>query len=206
MARSILDLDNVDPADYDYPYGKVRDVSALGASDGTPVNEAAIGDVLQFFQKLMDEASVVPNGLPDNNYSGFQLFQALEDLLPAIKYRGNTVYTDGNNLPVTNISSTYWVANWPTVSTEIEILSNIFSDDIVSFGDEMPIGTTISISQTGQFNPINFVLNSTNAGGLPLLRLKGVTANDAQFGLDENETVIFTRKSHGWMGMQDTDT
>lgn len=74
MARSILQLTNVDPADSDYPRGRVR--NNPGDNSGTPVNEALLGDMAQFFQQIMDEAGITPNQLPDNEYSGWQLFEA----------------------------------------------------------------------------------------------------------------------------------
>lgn len=81
MARDIQDLTNTDAPSLDYPYGRVRDISSPGASDGTPVNEEMVGDVLQFFNKLMAEGGVTANGLPDNDYSGFQFFEALETFI-----------------------------------------------------------------------------------------------------------------------------
>lgn len=203
MAIPITDLSNILAPDYDYPYGKFKDISAPGASDGTPVNTDMTNDWSQFFAKLMDEGGVTFNGLPDNDYSGFQLFEALEGLIPEIKYRGNTEYTDGNNLPVTVISSTYNVANFPTASVEIGIGSNPFSDTIDSLGDEMPIGTTLSITATNGVNPVNFVANSTNAGSFPVIRIGGNTTNNQSFSIDQNGTVIFTRKNHGWCAIGD---
>lgn len=70
----LLDKDFVDPADSDYPFGKVRDRTP--SLRGTPVNTKTHGDQHQFFEKLMDDSGVVSNGLPDNDYSGFQLFEA----------------------------------------------------------------------------------------------------------------------------------
>ena len=74
MARNILQLTNVDPADSAYPSGRVR--NNPGDNSGTPVNEALLGDMVQFFQKIMVEAGITPNQLPDNEYSGWQLFEA----------------------------------------------------------------------------------------------------------------------------------
>lgn len=80
MARKLEDLTNVNAPDSDYPYGRVKD--RVGSSNnGTPVNEALLGDMTQFFAKMMDEADVTPNGLPDNEYSGFQLYEALQTLI-----------------------------------------------------------------------------------------------------------------------------
>jgi hypothetical protein len=73
--RSLLSKPNVNAADSDYPYGSIRDRD--GATQGTPVTEEVYGDIHQFFEKLMAEAGVTANDLPDNDYNGFQLFEAL---------------------------------------------------------------------------------------------------------------------------------
>lgn len=82
MARNILQLTNVDPADSDYPSGRVR--NNPGDNSGTPVNEALLGDMVQFFQKIMVEAGITPNQLPDNEYSGWQLYEAFLALMPTV--------------------------------------------------------------------------------------------------------------------------
>jgi hypothetical protein len=76
MARSLASKPNVDAPDYDYPFGRIRD--RAGSTPGTPVNEVVYGDFHQFFAKLMDEAGVTANGLPDNDDDGFQLYEALK--------------------------------------------------------------------------------------------------------------------------------
>lgn len=78
MARKLENLVNVDTPSVDYPRGRVRDESAPAANDGTPVNEALMGDIHQFFAGLLDSAQVTPNGLPDNTTNGFQLLKAFQ--------------------------------------------------------------------------------------------------------------------------------
>lgn len=78
MGRLIEHLANTDAPDSDYLYGRVRDNSGVG--DGTPVNEAMMGDILQFFARMLAQAGVTANGQPDNDYSGFQFFEALVKL------------------------------------------------------------------------------------------------------------------------------
>lgn len=77
MARKLADQENVTPPDSDYPYARIKDDQ--GDGNGTPVDESVYGDIHQFFARLLFKAGRVANGLPDNAYSGFQLFQALED-------------------------------------------------------------------------------------------------------------------------------
>lgn len=59
----------------DYPFGKIKDTTV--SAPGTPVSESVYGDFHQFFAKMLDNSGVVANGLPDNDYSGFQYFQSL---------------------------------------------------------------------------------------------------------------------------------
>lgn len=76
MARQLSTFPNVDNSDpVNYPYGRVK--NNTGGNNGTPVNELTTGDWWQFFAVLLDAASFTPNGLPDNNTDGFQLFNAL---------------------------------------------------------------------------------------------------------------------------------
>jgi len=75
MAIKLSDKPNVTAPGGAYSYGDIKDNS--GSNDGTPVNRLCYGDFHQFFEKLMAEAGVVHNGLPDNDTNTYQLFQAL---------------------------------------------------------------------------------------------------------------------------------
>lgn len=77
MARNITDYDGqiINP-DSDYPDGDIKDDSSPGADDGTIINRKSNSDIQQFFMKILREAVVITNGLPDNDYNGYQLFEA----------------------------------------------------------------------------------------------------------------------------------
>lgn len=92
MARSIQNLTNVEAPSSDYPYGRVK--NNTGSRNGTPVDEKLLGDVIQFFNRMMDEANISYNGLPDNDYSGFQLFTALQTLLNTLQTALTTLITN----------------------------------------------------------------------------------------------------------------
>lgn len=89
--------------DSDFPYGRVKD--RAGSVPGTRVNELLVGDIIQFFEKLMADAVITPNGLPDNAYSGFQLNEALRALILLITrttiYNYTTTIFGGTQLAVT---------------------------------------------------------------------------------------------------------
>lgn len=76
MARALWNKENIQAPDSDYPYGRIRNKIA-GVQSGTPVNEEVYGDFHQFFARLMSEAGIEENGQADNNYTGFQLYEAL---------------------------------------------------------------------------------------------------------------------------------
>lgn len=205
MARDILDLSNVDGADSDYPYGRVRDISTPGAQDGTQVNEKMVGDVLQFFNKLMDEGNITPNGLPDNTTNGFQFFQGLEGLSPYIKFRGLSLYESPGDITTVLISSTYYY--WSPLSIVNELsLSGSKADDIVSFGTEHAIGTTLRFYFEPSTGSITITLNSTNAGIYPVIRKSGVTTANTSYTIVFGQEFTATRYNYGWVINEDTDT
>lgn len=53
------------PADGDYPYGSIKNESAPGAKDGTPLDAAWANDYAGFDAELFAQAGVVPSGQPD---------------------------------------------------------------------------------------------------------------------------------------------
>lgn len=83
MALSILAKENVEAASANYPFGSIRDKTL--SVGGTPVNRTTYTDMHQFFAKLMNFAGVTPNNLPDNDYSGWQLMEALMTLMGGVK-------------------------------------------------------------------------------------------------------------------------
>ena len=80
MAISLINKPNVNPADSDFPFGDLRDNP--GDFTGTPLNRLVLSDYIQFFHKMMSEAGVSYNGELDNDYSGFQFWEALRVLFP----------------------------------------------------------------------------------------------------------------------------
>lgn len=77
MARLITDIPNSKNDNPSvYPRGYTPDAS--GSVAGATGGEAAFGDMIQFFSKLMADTSpaITPNSLPDNETNGYQLFQA----------------------------------------------------------------------------------------------------------------------------------
>ena len=81
--RAITSLPNTTAPDADFPYGRFKDT--VGANPGTRVNESMAGDWAQFFAKIMAEAGLTSNGLPDSEYSGWQLYEALKGVFGGVR-------------------------------------------------------------------------------------------------------------------------
>lgn len=93
----LQDKVNVDAPDSDYPFGKVRDDNGTG--NGTPVDFDFLHDYTQFFEKLMDASGITPNGLPDNEYSGFQLYEAFIKMTRPYKLYSGLLTQTGTSAP-----------------------------------------------------------------------------------------------------------
>lgn len=74
MAVALASKQNIEGPNAEYPYGSIRD--RVGLVPGTPVDREVYSDMHQFFEKLMALAEIVHNDVPDNEYDGYQLFQA----------------------------------------------------------------------------------------------------------------------------------
>jgi hypothetical protein len=94
MAIKLENKTNVQSPDSDYPYGRIKDNPGDGT--GTPVNELVYGDFHQFLSRLFDKSRLTYNNLPDNDYSGFQFFEALEEAI--FKFKEIVFYTDNASL------------------------------------------------------------------------------------------------------------
>lgn len=78
--RDLRTQQDVDAPDSDFPSGRIRDDDGTG-SFGTPVNESLYGDIHQNIMKIIRESGITPNNLPDSEYNGFQILEALETYL-----------------------------------------------------------------------------------------------------------------------------
>ena len=79
MARDKANQNNIDGSDLiAYPNKRIRDND--GSGNGTPVDESIYGDIHEFMAKLMRDANINYNGLPDNNINGYQLYDSLMSL------------------------------------------------------------------------------------------------------------------------------
>jgi hypothetical protein len=107
MARAITDLTNIEAPSGNFTKGRVKDND--GTQNGTPNNEKLHGDWTQFFQKLMAEAGITPNGNADDQVNN-QLYDALvrtpriwEGFTTAAQ--GAASYDSPNNAWILNLST-----------------------------------------------------------------------------------------------------
>lgn len=107
MAVGVANLVNTETPDADFPFGDLRDNPGDGS--GTPVNRLMLSDPLQFFEKLMSEAGVTPSGIPDSEYSGWQLYDALRAIFPL---REKIITTTWNMDTTASIAVAHGVANF----------------------------------------------------------------------------------------------
>lgn len=166
MAIKILDKPNTEGISYDYPYGNIKDNP--GDNTGTPVNKVVYADFHQFFAKMMDDAGISYNGLPDNATDGFQYWLALVE---AVKNNCN-FYTDisasvtenSNITPITKVVRQYsngdiMVKFTGTITGDISVLSPILSG--------LPVGLQNIVLpfyvQNGFSTPV--ALNGTTGSG-----------------------------------------
>lgn len=70
------------PPSAQYPFGSARNVTSEGSGDGTPWEAVLLNDFWGFFQKLLYDAGMTPNGFSDDVTSS-QYFDALQTLLGA---------------------------------------------------------------------------------------------------------------------------
>jgi len=80
MAININNKQNVTPAGGDFEFAKIKDETTPGANDGVPVNDNVYGDFHQFFAKIIEQALITYNDLPENLTNGYQYLEALKKL------------------------------------------------------------------------------------------------------------------------------
>ena len=131
MARNLEDRTNTLPVDATNPHSGIRDESAPGANDGTPVNAAVNFDPLVFFQKLMSEAGIDPNELPDNSVNGFQLFEALITIVRRSSGGSGAIPFQSYSLPGEGVDSIGAVAG--AYGNGVYVVVGTANSDFVSY-------------------------------------------------------------------------
>lgn len=76
--RNKENLPNVDQPSTAFPMGRIRNDD--GSGNGTPVVEQLYGDIVETVTSFMEEAKIVPNGLPDSAENGYQIAEAFKEV------------------------------------------------------------------------------------------------------------------------------
>jgi hypothetical protein len=97
--KVLENLTNVEPASAEFPFGDLK--NNTGTNNGTPVNRDLLTDLIQFGQKMASEAGITMNDVPDNEYDGWQLYEAFRKLTRPYK-----VYTAQHNQLSTSAPTT----------------------------------------------------------------------------------------------------
>ena len=97
--KLLATLPNTNPATTPFPYGEIRDDT--GSDDGTRANRALLTDRVQFFERLFALSGMTSNNTDDNADDGFQLVEALFNLLPKKFVFESTTELDGDVQTIT---------------------------------------------------------------------------------------------------------
>ena len=135
--------------------GRIRDND--GTLNGTPLNELTLGDVYQFFLKLMDDNGITPNGNADDIVDN-QLITALN--LNRRVWEGDVI-TNPDQFGGGPGYTGFDIQNTKAVVFD---LGASVADDVVTFFTNAPVGTAITCYLTPTSGTFNIEINSTNLG------------------------------------------
>tara|TARA_R110002012_G_scaffold4881_1_gene22303 strand:+ start:695 stop:1210 length:516 start_codon:yes stop_codon:yes gene_type:complete len=169
--RQLVNVNNVDVPSSDYPKGRVRD--KVGATLGTEYSEILHGDIIQFFQKLIIDASITENDLPDNVANGYQLLEALNARIKvssALVEEYNNAFNSGNiDLNVENYDRHVYAQSSGSIPTGYTVLIKLDGTQILRIDDYdsqswvVPAGVACQLTvQTGTSS--GFEINSQKIG------------------------------------------
>ena len=147
MAYKLEDLTNVIAPSAPFTKGRMRDDD--GSRNGTPVNEQLLGDMTQFFAKLMTEASITPNGNADDQTTN-QIYEALINT-PRI-WEGQ----EQNPPAVFNSADSYWTLDLNKKVSQFitDPRNNSSGIGTINMNSSVPLGTEmILINDTLQNYP-----------------------------------------------------
>jgi hypothetical protein len=97
--KSLANKANVNPADYIYPFGDVRDKTL--SIPGTKWNRDMMSDIFQLMEKMIFESGVTPNETDDNETNGYQLYEAFRKLTKPYKSYPAIHKQTGTSAPTT---------------------------------------------------------------------------------------------------------
>lgn len=81
----------------DYPYGLFRNVTINGDGTGTPLEATWLNDWNGFFQAILIDANIIPNGTTDTGLSS-QYLQALKKMFRDVGFDSDRPTLDSSNI------------------------------------------------------------------------------------------------------------
>lgn len=162
--RAITSLPNTTAPDADFPYGRFKDT--VGANPGTRVNESMAGDWAQFFAKIMAEAGLTSNGLPDSEYSGWQLYEALKGVFGGVRKKVISIGTW--NMDTTALFSVAVPAefNLAKIRSYAVVIVNDAGTSMSNGVNPFTFDTDLAVLITEGGSPPNGIILSRRAAGI----------------------------------------
>ena len=135
--RQLVNVPNVDAPSGDYPKGRVRD--KVGATIGTTYTEILHGDLIQLFQKLIIDAGITENDLPDNVSNGYQLLEALDarhKVSAALTSEYNGAFNSGNiDIAVQSYDRQVYAYSAGSIPTAFDVSIKLGGQQILRMAD-----------------------------------------------------------------------
>lgn len=177
MAIALEDKVNVESPSVRYPEGRIKDNPGDGT--GTPVDVNTYGDFHQFFARLLVEGSVIPNGIFENAYDGFQYIEALKKMI------GKIVLDIGDWNMFSNANPVTFSIPLTIDRKKVRGVKVIIKSDDLGAGDytllplemgghwvinNLSSGNSITLSRDGggQFQAVNYQNTSWNRGWIEI--------------------------------------
>jgi hypothetical protein len=165
MARKISTLPNTVAPDSDYPDGRFKD--KVGSNPGTRVNEAMLGDISQFFSKIMRESGTAYNDLPDNEYNENQFYEAILKVFGGLRrqvYEIGSWDMDADQDKVVSTDIPFALVKGLNVTIISDIGNYVFDFDIAKSGADSSGDLQITITRGTSYDNSGFDDTSINRG------------------------------------------
>ena len=168
--RSIATLTNITPPDTDYfRDGRIRDDDPTHSINGTPVNEALLGDITQFFSCIMQQAHDIDpsfnyNNIPDGvGGNDFQLQIALNKIISAAVGGWKVInidHWDMWTLASLSVAHRLNSTQWKTISSIDVMILNDAANTMTTLNYDVIAGTQAGHVESIDATNINMVRTS----------------------------------------------
>ncbi len=135
MAIRLQDKANTIAPNGTYEFGDIKDNT--GSNNGTAVNRINHADFHQFFAKIMSDAGITYNGLPDNTTNDYQYWLALKEIVK--KYSGDYAdvssgITAGSGISISSLTAREYRNGTIMIAAILSFTSNIAANTNILSG------------------------------------------------------------------------